>query len=117
MKTKIIVLSYVLFSSIVMNAHTVALQGEPDVGTISHRDSRPIVDYSQSFVSIKSKIFIGNVRVIITDTMGHIIYNKVLDLLPDSNVLDIPEEYASDKYKIELYYDKSKLYGFFQDKE
>lgn len=95
------------------------LQGDPHVIKNSgHRREIPIIDYDNFVVSVNSTALISNVKIVITDTQGKVIYNKRMDILPTSNVLDIPEEYVQGKYKIELVYeDKSTLFGFFEPAE
>lgn len=116
MKSQFIILGMALLANItVYSQNTVTLQAEPDTnGKNKHGSIIPIINYNTFSVSVNSTIFIGDVRVIITDITGREIYNKVVDVLPTSNVLDIPEEYVSEKFKIELRYDKKKIYGYFQ---
>lgn len=114
MKTKALVFLLALLGFSPISAqNTVNLQGGRDDITCGHIKEMPIVTYTSTCVSVKSKVYIGNVKIVIKDIHGNIIYNKVVDLLPDTNVLDIPEEYVSDKFTIELSYDTSKLYGYF----
>lgn len=115
MKTKTLMIGLALLGCPTANAqNTVNLQGDPDdIVNRNHIREMPIVTYDNSYVSIKSEEFVGNARVIIKDTKERVIYNKVISISPDNNVLDIPKEYVSDKFKIELSYDNAKLQGYF----
>jgi len=115
MKTKALVLGFALsICSTVKAQYTVELQdGHDNYDNDRHIKEIPIIKYDLSNVSIESKHFIDKVKVVITDTMGRVIYNKVISIGPDNNVLDIPKEYVSDKFKIELSYDNAKLQGYF----
>lgn len=112
---KTLFIGFALLACTCMKAQNiVTLCSDKDTkGNTAHNDALPIVEYGDSYVSVSSKYGIANVRIVIKDIMGRVIYNRTIDILPSGNILDIAEEYCSDKNTIELHYDKSNLFGFF----
>lgn len=81
---------------------------------IPHRYEIPKVTHDDDIVTISSDSLISDMRVIIKDTHGNVMYDNRITINPSDNTIYVPEEYDSEKYSIELIYDKRRLYGYFE---
>lgn len=74
----------------------------------------PQVTYDDDIVAIRSETLIADMRVIIEDILGNVIYDKRITVNPSGNIIYIPEEYSNEKYSIKLVYENKRMFGFFE---
>lgn len=92
----------------------VVLQSIRNLEQEAHRYEIPVVKDDGTSVVITSDTLVSDVRVIIKDVSGMVIFDELVTLLPSDNAICIPVEYQNEKYSIELYYDDNCLYGYFE---
>ncbi len=81
--------------------------GKPDYSEI------PIVTYDEEQVTITADTLLYNVRVVIKDEAGAVMYSGMMNVSSAETTLPVPDGLAGRKYSIELYYEDNSLYGRF----
>ncbi len=79
----------------------------------AHRGEIPTVTYDEEQVTITADTLLYNVRVVIKNEAGAVMYSGVMDVSSAETILPVPDGLAGRKCSIELYYEDNSLYGRF----
>lgn len=74
------------------------------------------IENEKDFVTIESDTIINNVRVVIKDEKGDIMFDGNVTIESASRAIYVPEEYDNEKYTIEVFLGKERFLGTLKGK-
>lgn len=112
-KKTFLILTFALGMAFQLKAGIVELQstGPADSSPIGPHNLVPTVTYDNDMITIKADTIYNDARVIVRNSLGKVLYNEHMNIVPAPQSLYVP---ANGKHSIEIVCDRERYFGFFK---